>query len=548
MKYILKLMLVIIMTSFLQSYAQKTTVDIIVHNGNIYTIDNEFSVKQSFAVLNGNIIETGTNEIILGKYSAQHTIDLKGKFVYPGLIDAHCHFYGYAKNLQWLDLTGTNSFEEIVELLKTYHKQNPNQWILGRGWDQNDWEKKQYPTNKLLNELFPNAPVILTRIDGHAVIANQHALGLANITNTTKIEGGEVILDKGKLTGLLIDNAAYNIKSIIPLPSNLEMDNLLIRAQKNCFEVGLTTVSDAGLDKYQIEQIDNLQSLKKIKMRIYAMLSPSKNNFDTYVINGPLKNDLLNVRSIKLYIDGALGSRGARLIKPYTDDPNNSGLIVTLEETIDSICNFAYLNGYQVNTHAIGDDGVRTVLDIYAKYLKGKNDLRWRIEHSQIVHPDDIEKYGKYSIIPSIQTTHATSDMYWADERLGPERVKTAYAYKQLLDQNGWIPNGSDFPVESINPLYGFYAAISRKDKEGFPENGFQMKNALSRQEALKAMTIWAAKSNFEENEKGSIETGKFADFVILEEDLMTIDESQIPRIQILATYIGGEKVFEKDF
>ncbi|NOZ46247.1 MAG: amidohydrolase [Chlorobi bacterium] len=526
-------------------FTQKDHVDLICYNGTVYTVDNNFSITESFAVKNGKFVETGTNKDILSKYDSENIIDLKNKYVYPGFIDAHCHFYGYAKSLQWINLKGTGSFDEIINLLTEYHQTHPYSWVLGRGWDQNDWEIKTFPVNDKLNKLFPKTPVVLTRIDGHAVLVNEAALKIAGITNQTQIKGGEVIVKDNKPTGILIDNATDLIQLKITIPSEMKMDELLLQAQKNCFAVGLTTVSDAGLNGLEIEQIDALQKAGKLTMRIYAMLSPTPENIKHFVETGLYKNNFLDIRSIKLYADGALGSRGAKLIEPYSDDPGNSGLLLTPKETIDSICNIAYQNNYQVNTHAIGDSAVREILDIYAKYLKGKNDLRWRIEHSQIVSPDDINKYGKYNIIPSVQTTHATSDMYWADERLGPERIKTAYAYKDLLTQNGWIPNGSDFPVEDINPLLGFYAAFIRKDIKGYPENGFQIENALTRKQALKAMTIWAAKADFEENEKGSIEPGKFADFVIMNEDLMNIKPGKIPEIKIQATYLNGEKVFE---
>ena len=279
-------------------------------------------------------------------------------------------------------------------------------------------------------------------------------------------------------------------------------------------------------------------------MRIYAMLSATSENFKTFMYKGIYKTDYLNIRSVKLFADGALGSRGACLIEPYSDAPDNFGLIVSNPDFLKKICEEAYNNKYQVNTHAIGDSAVRLILNIYGEILQEKNDFRWRIEHSQVVHADDFCLYKKYSIIPSVQTTHATSDMYWAEDRVGGGRIRYAYAYKQLLEQNGWIANGSDFPVEDINPLYGFYAAIARKDLNGYPEDGFQMENALTRKQALKSMTIWAAKANFEEKEKGSIEPGKFADFVVTDEDIMIVDENKIPRIKVLRTFIGGVKVF----
>jgi len=277
------------------------------------------------------------------------------------------------------------------------------------------------------------------------------------------------------------------------------------------------------------------------------MLSPSKENMDHFVKNGPYLTDQLSVRSIKLYADGALGSRGAKMLEPYTDDPGNTGLFMHEKEFYQKYCQLAFDNGYQVNTHAIGDEGNRFILETYAEYLKGKNDRRWRIEHAQIMHADDFKLFGQYSIIPSVQPTHATSDMYWAEERVGHHRIKGGYAYKQLLNENDWMPLGTDFPIESINPLYTFYAAVARKDLEGWPAEGYQMENAISREEALRGMTIWAAKAAFEENKKGSIESGKFADFVILEDDILAVDLKVIPNIVVQNCFVSGVNVLKSN-
>jgi predicted amidohydrolase YtcJ len=347
------------------------------------------------------------------------------------------------------------------------------------------------------------------------------------------------------LTGVIIDNAMDLVSEIIPEPDEAFNRKALLVAEKNCFEVGLTSVHDAGLSKNIVELIDEMHQNGSLLMRIYAMLSPSKENLDSYVVNGPYTTDRLSVRSIKLYADGALGSRGAKMTEEYSDDPGNTGLLMYDAGYYKDICRKAIDNNFQVNTHAIGDEGNRFVLNLYADYLQAQNVKRWRIEHAQIVHPEDFKLFHEYSIVPSGQPTHATSDMYWAQDRVGPIRIKTAYAYKQLMDENGWIPLGTDFPVEDINPMYTFFAAVSRKDIKGWPEKGFQMENALTREETLKGMTIWAAKAAFEEHLKGSIEAGKLADFIILEDDIMTIDMEQVPTIRVLKTYGGGNKLFE---
>ena len=536
--------LVLSITFLFACNENKMNVDFIVINANVYTVNNNFNIAESFAVSDGKFVAVGKTEDILKKYVSEKIINLEGEIIYPGFIDAHCHFYGYGLSLQKAKLVGTKSFDEVVEKVKNHALNYKSEWILGRGWDQNDWKIKEFPDNQVLNELFPNKPVILTRIDGHAAIANAEALKRAGINKETKVDGGEIVSKNGKLTGILIDNAVELVYNVIPKKSLNDNVKALTEAQKDCFAVGLTTVSDAGLNKDVVLLIDSLHKNNDLKMRVYAMLSPNNENIEHFVKNGIYKTNKLSVRAVKLYADGALGSRGARLIEPYSDDPENSGLLLSEMSFLERFCQLAYDNNYQVATHAIGDSANRLMLNLYGKYLKNKNDKRWRIEHSQIVDTDDFNLFGKYSIIPSVQPTHATSDMYWADERLGKDRLKNAYAYKKLLGQNGWIPAGTDFPIESINPMLTFYAAVSRKDIDNYPEGGFQMENALTKKEALKAMTIWAAKSNFEENEKGSIEVGKFADFVVLGQDIMQIDILEVPNVKVLETYIGGEKVY----
>jgi len=523
----------------------KKQADLIVHNAKVYTVDNPFSVVSAFAVKEGKFVAVGTDDEVLSLFESPQTIDVKGKFIYPGFNDGHSHFLGYGiVTTQYADLTGTTSFEEVVFRVKQFDKKNHPQWLLGRGWDQNDWDITEFPVNNLLNKNFPDKPVVLTRIDGHAVLANDAALKTAGITARTRIAGGEIILHNGKPTGVLIDNAADLMKSFVPDFDKAQKTEALKKAQEDCFAVGLTTVTDAGLDKDDILLIDSLQQRGIIKMRIYAMISPTKDNFDFFYTQKPWHKERLTVSAVKLYIDGALGSRGALLLDEYSDDPGNFGLQLHQPAYYDSMCKMAYDAGFQVNTHAIGDSGNRIMLQTYAAYLKEKNDLRWRIEHAQIVAPEDIHYFKEYSIIPSVQATHCTSDMYWADKRLGKQRIKTAYAYHDLLLQNGWLINGTDFPIEGISPLKTFYAAVARKDLKGWPKNGFQTENALSRKDALRSITIWPAKGSFDENRKGSIEPGKAADFIILNKDLMTAPAEDLFKIRVLQTYLNGERVF----
>ncbi len=519
--------------------------DLILTGGVVYTVDAEFSIAEAIAVKDHRIIGVGTTEEITKKYRSSHIKDLKGAFVYPGWIDAHCHFFGYGINLNAVDLAGTSSVEEIIVMLKAHHREHPGVWITGRGWDQNDWEVQEFPDRSMLDKHFPDTPILLRRIDGHAAWANTKSLELAGVTPETSVDGGTVMLTGGIPNGILIDNAIELVGSKLPVPTEDEMIKALQQAEKNCFRVGLTSVHDAGLSKSVVQLIDSLQRDGSLHIRINAWLSPSVENFTHYVEQGTCQTDYLSVNTIKLFTDGALGSRGARMIEPYTDDPENRGLYVTPLDILEKHCRKAYDHNYAVATHCIGDAANRETLKIYAGILGGKNDRRWRIEHAQIIHPDDFHLFGDYNIVPSVQSTHATSDMYWAEQRVGSRRMKRAYAYRQLLEQNGWIPNGSDFPVEHINPLFGFYASTIRKDQSGYPESGFQVENAISREDALRAMTIWAAKSGFEEQLKGSIEPGKLADFVVTTEDLMTAPEEVLFRIGVRATYSGGKLVYE---
>ncbi len=534
-----------VLLPFLFSCSAQQKADLIVHNARVYTVDEDFSVVEAFAVKDGKIIEVGTSADLLKKYSGEK-IDAEGKAVYPGFIDGHSHFYMYGSGLQNADLTGTKSWDEILTKLQNFSKDNKREWIVGNGWDQNDWAVKEFPDNQKLNELFPNTPVILSRVDGHAAIANKIALDLAGIKPGQVVNGGEIETVNGRLTGILVDNAEGLVYSKIPDADENQMRESLLDAQKNCFAVGLTTVTDCGISHSLIPVIDNLQKNKQLKMRIYGMLHDNKDNYDYLFKNGAFKTDRLNVSSFKVYADGALGSRGARLLQPYSDKPGSSGFLLSDKQHYAEVAQKIADSGFQMNTHAIGDSANREILKVYAKVLKGKNDRRWRIEHAQVVNQEDFKLFGENNIIPSVQTTHATSDMYWAGNRLGPERVKGAYAFKQLLDQNGWIILGTDFPVENINPMYTFYAAVVRKDMKGYPAAGYQVENSLTREEALRGMTIWAAKGNFEEKEKGSIEKGKFADFVILDQDIMKAREELLFKAKVLKTYVNGEKVFSK--
>jgi predicted amidohydrolase YtcJ len=529
------------------SFAQKKKVDLVIYNATIYTVDKSFSIKSAIAIDKGKIVETGATNQLLNKYNAREKKDAGGKFIYPGFIDAHAHFFNYGLGLQTANLVGTSSWEEILNKLQAFAQEHTEGWLIGRGWDQNDWSIKEFPTKEKLDILFPDRPVILSRVDGHAAIANKKALDLAGIIPGQTLAGGQVEMKNGELTGILVDNAVDLVASRVPSPSLAQVKQALLSAQQNCFAVGLTTVDDCGIDYGLALFIDSLQKTRDLKMRIFAMLSDDTKNYNFLFKNGKIKTDRLNVGAFKVYADGALGSRGAALLKPYSDKPGWSGFLLSSQQHFDSVANIIAQHGFQMCTHAIGDSGNRTMLNIYAKYLKGKNDRRWRIEHAQVIDPSDFHLFGQYNIIPSVQSTHATSDMYWAKDRVGADRVKGAYAFRQLLNENGWIPLGTDFPVEDISPFKTFYAAVFRVDAEQFPKGGFQMENALTRQQAIKGMTIWAARSNFEEKEKGSLEKGKWADLIILDKDLMRINAREVLTTSVLATLVGGETVYSKN-
>ena len=531
------ILVLLVITSLLQSC--KKSVDYIAYNGNIYTVNNDFNVASAFAVKDGKFIDVGNDEIF-SKYNSNEKIDLNGSTVLPGLIDAHCHFYGLGLNQSVIDLTGTSSFNEILEKIAF---ENNKDVIRGRGWDQNDWEIKEFPNKLKLDLAYPNTPVILERIDGHAYLVNQKALDIAGIDINTKSTNGSLLSKKGKLTGVLIDGPMSIIDDAF---GEISLDNkikALISAQKICFQNGLTTVDDAGLSKEVILLIDSLQKKDLLKMRVYAMISNSEDDVDYFLENGPIKTNSLNVRSVKVYGDGALGSRGATLKEPYSDDKHNYGKLVTSYKDIKDLADKLAKANFQMNTHAIGDSTINILIDTYSKVLENKTDPRWRIEHSQIIDLNDIDGYNN-KILPSVQPTHATSDMYWANDRVGSKRIKGAYAYKALLEKSKVIGLGTDFPVEKVNPFHTFYASISRKDLNDYPEKGFEFENALSREETLKGMTIWAAYLNFEEKEKGSIEKGKFADFIIIDRDIMKVETNKTPNTKVLKTYLSGELVY----
>ncbi|MFZ5553297.1 MAG: amidohydrolase [Bacteroidota bacterium] len=520
--------------------------DLVVHNATIYTLDKKNTIAQAMAIKDGKIIAIGAEREILNKYSAVEYYDAGLKPVYPGFIDAHGHLLNLGQTFLNADLVGTGSFEEVISKVQGHYKKFPTKVIRGRGWDQNDWEIKEFPSKKKLDELFPDIPVILQRVDGHAALVNQKVFDLAGVNENSVIEGGEYIKKDGKLTGVLIDNAIDYVEKVLPKYTDEEIEKALLLAQERCLQYGLTTVDDAGMDEPTFAMLKKMEQSGKLKMRVYVMIAATRETLEKYTAEGIYKTDRIHFRSFKFVSDGALGSRGACLKQPYSDvhEHPHYGAMLYNYSFMEYAADLLNETGFQMNTHCIGDSANKAVLDIYAKYLKDMNLKRWRIEHAQVMDEKDFDYFKKYSILPSVQPTHATSDMYWAGDRLGKEREKNAYAYKKLLQQNEMIALGTDFPVEDVNPFKTFYAAIARKDAKGFPKGGYNMDNALTREETIKGMTIWAAYYNFEENEKGTIEVGKLADFVVLNHDIMKVPEEVILKTFVEATFIGGEKVY----
>lgn len=544
------LLLLSTVSALLAGCSSKKKADLLVINARVYTADSLFSTAETFVVKDGKFLAVGSTKTLSDQYDADSTADLKGQPVYPGFYDPHAHFLGLGQVLDQADLVGARSYDEVIERLKTFRRKHPEaMWLSGRGWDQNDWPDTGFPTKEALDEAFPDVPVALMRVDGHALLVNSRALRLANVMAGSKLSGGEVLLKNGQPTGVLVDNAMQLIKRVIPQPDIADKAQMLLNAQKACVALGLTTISDAGISPAEINLIDSLQKAGKLKVRDYAMISLGEPNLDYFLKRGPFQTDRLTVRSFKLYADGALGSRGACLRRPYSDRPETGGFLLLSPAELERVTKLLYASNFQANTHCIGDSANHLMLDLYGKLLKGKNNRRWRIEHAQVVSPEDVWEFGRYSIIPSVQPTHATSDMYWAADRLGKIRVKGAYAFKDLMKQNadasgGLIAFGSDFPVEAVNPLFGFHAAVARQDVKNFPAGGYQMENAVDRKSALLAMTRWAAYTCFEDKLRGCIAPGKQADFVVLDRDIMTVPNTQLRQTKVRQTWIGGERVY----
>jgi predicted amidohydrolase YtcJ len=533
---------------------QQAPADLIVTNARIYTSDVNRPVAEALAVRAGLIAFVGSNRGALALAGPKtERLDLAGRTVITGMVDAHAHLLGLGQALRTVNLVGTRSYDEVIARVTERAKTaKPGEWIRGRGWDQNDWADTRFPTHDALSRAVPNNPVYLTRVDGHAALVNAKALELAQVTaSTPDPSGGRFIRDSaGNTTGVLVDNAQGVVGRVIPAASRAELREQTLAAIAEANRWGLTGIHDAGVDASGIEVYEDLAKEGRYNLRNYVMVRSSDSVLDAYMRRGPQKalyDSRIWIRAIKLVADGALGSRGAALLEPYSDDPGNTGLLTTPPERIKSVAVRALRAGFQVNVHAIGDRANRIVLDQFEAALREvpTADHRFRIEHAQILSYQDIPRFAELDVIPSMQGSHQTSDMYWAPNRLGTARLGGAYAWRSLLNTGVVIPNGSDFPVEAVNPLISFHSFITRQDAENYPPGGWMPEQRTTRQEALLSITLWPAYAAFMEKESGTLTAGKFADFVVLDRDIMTVAPEEILRTRVLQTVLGGRTVYK---
>ncbi len=531
------------------------TADLIVTNARIYTVDDTRPVVAAMAVRDGRIVFTGSaREAMALKGSATRILDLGGRTVIPGMVDAHAHLLGLGQSLQTVNLVGTKSYDEVIARVVARAKSVPaGQWVIGRGWDQNQWGDTRFPTHEALSRALPNNPVYLERVDGHAQLANAAAMRAASVTAATKDPSGGKIerTASGEPTGVFIDNATNLVDRAIPASTREQARAAIRAAVAESQHWGLVGLHDAGESRSTIDLLEEMAKAGEFNFRLYVMIGDDSAAVAHYLARGPqsgLYENHLWLRSFKLYADGALGSRGAALLEPYNDDPNNKGLLLSAPAHIQDVAVRALKAGFQVNTHAIGDRGNRVVLDAYdaALKLQPTADHRFRVEHAQILNHDDIPRFAQLGVIPSMQAVHQTSDMYWAGSRLGQGRLLGAYAWRSLLETGVVVPNGSDFPVEAVNPLLSFHSAVARQDAENWPAGGWMAEQRMTREEALKSMTIWPAFAAFQESIMGSLSVGKLADFVVLDRDIMTVADRDILGTHVVATYIGGKPVYER--
>jgi hypothetical protein len=529
--------------------------DLVVTNARIYTVDDGRPIAEAMAIRGGRVQVVGSARGALVLRGPQtRVIDAGGATIVPGIADAHVHLLGLGMALRTVNLVGAKSYDEVIARIAAKARELPaGTWITGRGWDQNDWPDTRLPSHEALSRDVPNHPVFVTRVDGHAALVNAAALRIAGVTAaTTDPQGGRIERSAtGEPTGVLVDRAMGLVGSRVPPPTRDQIRDATLGAIREVNRFGLTSVHDAGVDARVIDVYEELARAGQYSLRNYVMIRSDDSTLAQYFRRGPqngLYDGRIWIRSIKISADGALGSRGAALLDPYSDEPGHSGLILTPPARIKEVGVRALRSGFQLNVHAIGDRGNRVVLDAFQAALQEvpTSDHRFRVEHAQILHHDDIPRFAQLDVIPSMQATHQTSDMYWAPNRLGYSRLFGAYAWRSLLNTGVVIPNGTDFPVEAVNPILTFHSSVTRQDEDNWPAGGWFPEQRMTREEALKSMTIWPAHAAFQERELGSLSPGKYADFVILDRDIMRVPPEAILGTQVLATYIAGRAVFEK--
>ena len=538
---------------------EKTEADLVLLDGNVITVDPDFSIQEAVAVKENKILAVGTISSIKKFISPKtQVIDLDQNTVLPGLIDAHAHMNSMGEELTYFNIRDCRSFEEIVERVqKEVRNRQQGEWIIGGRWDHTQWETKEFPVHDSLSAVSPNNPVYLSRVDGNSALVNKKTLELAGIDkNTPNPEGGVIIKKQsGEPTGVLLNRAMNLVKAHFPPETDESWKQKILQAVDDCIKKGLTGWHEAGVSVREIRLYKELIDQNRLKMRVYAMLGDQEipvidQDLYSFFKNNWVENygdHFLEVKSIKLFFDGALGSRGAAFFQDYADDPGNKGLLRITPDYIVRVCQAALKADMGVNTHCIGIRGNRLCLESYIKALKENPtpDHRFRIEHAQIVRKQDIELFSEHRILPSMQPTHCTSDMTFIEERIGKERCRYAYAWRSFLAAGLAIPCGSDFPVESNNPFYGIYAAITRQDHDQNPEDGWHPEQKMIREEAVKGFTLWAAYAAFQENRLGSIEKGKYADFTVIDRDILTVEPKQILDTQVLFTIVDGEIQFQ---
>lgn len=537
--------LILFLVFALYSCMKGKHVDLIVHNAKIYAVDEEFTVYEAMAIKDGKIVEIGPERQILNKYTSDEELDAQGKDVFPGFTDAHGHILSLMEQRLNLDLVGCKSYQEMLFRVEKYHAKSSREFIVGRGWDQAVWGQEELPDNEALNEHFPNIPVLLIRVDGHAALVNDCLLKMAKFSEKSVINGGKILMKDGKPSGLILDNAITEVMKFVPAFSAEEKKTAFLEIQEELLQYGITGVHEAGMNKEDFNFFVGLNNKKDIKINLYGMLYPSKANLDYVRRNGKYNKNQFVVRSFKIIGDGSLGSRGACLKHAYDDDPLTKGFLITSQKELDEVTALALAKDFQVNIHAIGDSTNKVVLNLFKKVFAQKPDHRWRIEHAQVLDLNDFKLLGEYAAFPSVQPTHAVSDQRWALQRLGTERIKGAYAYRTILENAGILCLGTDFPVESFDPFATIHASVNRKNKENHPLGGFYPNESLSFEQTIRGMTIWAAFASFQEKYQGSLEKGKQATFCVLEYPVKPSGEYR--ENYAACVYIKGKKVYSTE-